>query len=179
MIAPDWFGFGRSDKPLDDAIYTWDFHRESLLRFIEALELTDITLVVQDWGGLLGLTVPADMADRVSGLLIMNTAFGVGQTPSQGWTDWKEYVARTPDLAVGKLMGRSCTHLSEAEVAAYDAPFPDVSYKAGVRTFPSLVPYLPTWMESASPRPQDPGGQRNSTVTLSWPLAPMTRCWPQ
>jgi len=143
VVALDWLGFGRSDKPVDDAAYTWDFHRDSLLRFIEALDLTDITLVVQDWSGLLGLTVPIDMADRVSGLLIMNTAFGVGQTPSQSWTDWKDYVARTPDLAVGKLIARSCTHLSEAEVAAYDAPFPDVSYKAGVRTFPALVPISP------------------------------------
>lgn len=143
VVALDWFGFGRSDKPVDDAVYTWDFHRESLLRFIETLQLTDITLVVQDWGGLLGLTVPADMADRISGLLIMNTAFGIGETPSQGWIDWKDYVARTPDLAVGKLMGRSCPHLSEDEVAAYDAPFPDSSYKAGVRTFPALVPVTP------------------------------------
>ena len=84
VVALDWFGFGRSDKPVDDAAYTWDFHRDSLLRFIEALDLTDITLVVQDWGGLLGLTVPVDMADRVSGLLIMNTAFGVGSDAVTG-----------------------------------------------------------------------------------------------
>jgi pimeloyl-ACP methyl ester carboxylesterase len=140
VVAPDFFGFGRSDKPVDDSVYTWDFHRGALLAFIERLALTDVTLVVQDWGGLLGLTVPVDMADRVSGLLIMNTAFGTGAEPSEGFVEWRHYVANTPDLAVDRLMKRSCPHLTDDEAAAYEAPFPGPDYKAGVRTFPSLVP---------------------------------------
>jgi haloalkane dehalogenase len=143
VVAPDFFGFGRSDKPVEDSVYTWDFHRGSLLAFIERLDLDDITLVVQDWGGLLGLTVPADMPDRVARLLIMNTAFGTGSEPSQGFVEWRDYVANTPDLAVDRLMARSCPHLSPDEAAAYEAPFPGPEYKAGVRTFPSLVPTSP------------------------------------
>ena len=140
VVAPDFFGFGRSDKPVDDSVYTWEFHRGALLAFIDHLGLDQMTLVVQDWGGILGLTVPVDMPDRVSRLLIMNTAFGTGSEPSQGFIEWRDYVAKTPDLAVGRLMSRSCPHLSEAEAAAYDAPFPGPEYKAGVRTFPALVP---------------------------------------
>jgi haloalkane dehalogenase len=140
VVAPDFFGFGRSDKPVDDGDYTFDFHRDSLLRFIERLDLRDITLVVQDWGGLLGLTVPVDLPERISGLLAMNTAFAVGTEPTEGFLAWRDYVANTPDLDVGRLMRRSCPHLDDDEVAAYDAPFPGPEYKAGVRTFPALVP---------------------------------------
>lgn len=143
VVAPDFYGFGRSDKPVDDSDYTWDFHRGSLLTFIERLDLTDVTLVVQDWGGLLGLTVPVDMPERVSGLLIMNTGFGAGVEPTEGFIAWRDYVANTPDFDVGKLMKRSCEHLTDAEVAAYEAPFPGAEYKAGVRTFPALVPTSP------------------------------------
>ena len=140
VVAPDFYGFGRSDKPVDDAVYTWDFHRNALLRFVEALDLTDITLVVQDWGGLLGLTLPVDMPERISGLLIMNTTFGIGAIPSDAFVQWRDYVAHTPDLAVGKLLKRVCPHLNEAEIGAYDAPFPGPEYKAGVRRFPVIVP---------------------------------------
>ena len=138
-IAPDFLGFGRSDKPLDDADYGFDFHRNMLLAFIERLDLRNITLVVQDWGGLLGLTLPMAMPDRFSRLIIMNTALATGVKPSDGFMAWRAYVASNPDLAVGKLMARSCPHLSAAEAAAYDAPFPDQSYKAGVRRFPEMV----------------------------------------
>jgi pimeloyl-ACP methyl ester carboxylesterase len=140
VVAPDWFGFGRSDKPVDDAVYTWDFHHGAMTAFVDRLGLDDITLVVQDWGGLLGLTLPVTHGDRISRLLIMNTAFGVGATPSEGFVAWRDYVANTPDLAVGKLMKRSCSDLSDAEAAAYDAPFPGPEYKAGVRRFPAIVP---------------------------------------
>jgi pimeloyl-ACP methyl ester carboxylesterase len=140
VVAPDFFGFGRSDKPVDDAVYTFDFHRTALIRLVEALDLTDLTLVVQDWGGILGLTLPVAFPGRISGLLIMNTGFGVGSVPSEGFLDWQRYVARTPDLAVDRLMKRSVAHLTDEEAAAYEAPFPTVEYKAGVRTFPALVP---------------------------------------
>lgn len=140
VVAPDFFGFGRSDKPVDESIYTWDFHRGALTAFIEGLDLTNITLVLQDWGGILGLSLGADMGDRISGLLIMNTAFGIGATPTQAFFDWQAFVARTPDMDVGRIMKSSVPHLTDAEVRAYDAPFPDVTHKAGVRRFPTIVP---------------------------------------
>ena len=143
VVAPDWFGFGRSDKPVDDADYTWDFHRASMLGLVEALELREVTLVVQDWGGLLGLTLPVAGPDLVKRLLIMNTAFAVGTKPTAGFLAWRDYVANTPDFNVGELMGRAEPTLTPAEVAAYDAPFPDARYKAGVRRFPALVPTSP------------------------------------
>ena len=143
VVAPDFFGFGRSDKPVADSDYTVDFHRNALLRLIERLDLTDVTLVVQDWGGSLGLTVPVDMPERITGLLIMNTAFGVGAAPSEGFIAWRDFVANRPDFDVGRLMRQTCEHLTDAEIAAYDAPFPGPEHKAGVRTFPALVPTSP------------------------------------
>lgn len=144
VIAPDLIGFGASDKPTDEALYTFDFHRESLLAFVEALDLRDITLIVQDWGGLLGLTLPMELPERFSALLVMNTALGTGDAPlPQGFLDWRAWSNKNPDMAVGRLMQRSCPHLTDAEVAAYDAPFPDATYKAGVRRFPNLVPDRP------------------------------------
>jgi len=144
VVAPDFFGFGRSDKPEDQGFYTFDMHRAFLLDFIERLELTRITLVVQDWGGLLGLTLPMEMPQRFERLLVMNTAIGTGDVPlSEGFIAWRAYVNRTPDLPCGKLMQRTCPHLTEAEAAAYDAPFPDFASKAGARAFPNLVPDRP------------------------------------
>ena len=140
-IAPDFIGFGKSDKPIDDDIYTFDFHRSMLIELIERLDLRDIILVCQDWGGLLGLTLPLAMPERFSGLLVMNTTLGTGDLLlSQGFLDWRAWVAKTPDMAIGKLMSRTCPHLLATEIAAYEAPFPDVRYKAGVRRFPQIVP---------------------------------------
>ena len=144
VVVPDLFGFGRSDKPVDDARYTFMFHREMLKNLVERLDLRNVVLVVQDWGGILGLTLPPDMPERFSGLLIMNTAFGSGDVPlGQGFLDWRAFSNKNPDMAVGKLFARTCPHLSAAEAAAYDAPFPDATYKAGVRRFPNLVPDHP------------------------------------
>ena len=144
VVAPDFFGFGRSDKPADDAVYTFDFHRGSLIAFVRALDLKDVTLVVQDWGGLLGLTLPMEMPERFSRLIVMNTALPTGEVPlPKGFLDWRAFSNSQPDMAVGKLMARACPHLSAAEAAAYDAPFPDATYKAGVRRFPNLVPEFP------------------------------------
>ena len=143
-VAPDMFGFGRSDKPTEEAVYTFDFHRGMLMAFIERIDMTKITLVCQDWGGLLGLTLPMDMPERFSRLLVMNTALGTGDVQlSEGFIAWRAWNNKNPDLAIGKLLGRACPHLSQAECAAYDAPFPDSSYKAGVRRFPNIVPDAP------------------------------------
>lgn len=144
VVAPDFFGFGKSDKPEEDALYTFDFHRNALLAFIERLDLRNITLVCQDWGGLIGLTLPMQLPERFTGLLVMNTTLGTGDVPlTQGFIDWREYVARTPDIDCGKLLQRTCPHLSAEECAAYNTPFPDARYKAGVRRFPQLVPDRP------------------------------------
>jgi pimeloyl-ACP methyl ester carboxylesterase len=144
VVAPDLFGFGRSDKPADEAVYTFTWHRQSLLRLIERLDLKDIVLVVQDWGGLLGLTLPMELGPRVSGLLVMNTTLATGDVPlSQGFLDWRHWSNQNPDMDIAKLMRRACPHLAPAEAAAYGLPFPDQSFKAGVRRFPNLVPDHP------------------------------------
>lgn len=141
VVAPDLFGFGRSDKPVRDEVYTFDFHRESLMRFVEALDLTDITLVCQDWGGLLGLTLPHVMPERFARLIVMNTGFGTGERPlGDGFAAWKAYNRSQPDMDIAALFRRGTPILSDAEAAAYGAPFPDIRYKAGVRRFPELVP---------------------------------------
>jgi len=144
VIAPDFFGFGRSDKPADEVVYTFDFHRSSIISLIEALELRSIMLVCQDWGGLIGLTIPMDMPDRFEQLLVMNTALGTGDVPlSEGFLAWRAFANRNPDMDIAALMKRAVPDLSDAEAAAYAAPFPDARYKAGVRRFPNLVPDRP------------------------------------
>ena len=144
VVAPDFIGFGRSDKPLEDSVYTFDFHRDMLLAFIDRLGLDNIHLVCQDWGGLLGLTLPMSRADQFSALLVMNTGLGTGDVPlGEGFLAWREFARNNPDLDVAKLMQRSTPILSDAEAAAYAAPFPDSTYKAGVRRFPDMVPDNP------------------------------------
>jgi len=146
VVAPDFIGFGRSDKPEDEALYTFEFHRDFLLAFTERFR--NITLVVQDWGGLLGLTLPMEMPERFERLLVMNTTLACGDAPlPQGFLAWRAYANAHPDLECGKLLSRACPHLSAAEAAAYDAPYPDAKSKAGARRFPNLVPE----------RPDDPG----------------------
>jgi len=141
VVTPDLLGFGRSDKPTDQSVYSFHFHRNMLLAFIRRLDLRNVTLVVQDWGGLLGLTLPveADIAQRISRLIVMNTCIATGTPPSDGFMAWRAYAAANPDLPVGALMKRATPHLTDQEVAAYDAPFPDEASKAGVRAFPTLV----------------------------------------
>lgn len=161
VVAPDLVGFGRSDKPADEALYTFDFHRRFLLDFIEQRQLKRITLVVQDWGGLLGLTLPMDVP--IEGLFIMNTALATGDVPlSEGFIAWRAYVAKNPDLACGKLLARACPHLTAAEAAAYDAPYRNAASKAGVRRFPQIVPE----------KPDDPGAaisrKARDWLTTAW-----------
>jgi len=144
VIAPDLFGFGRSDKPTDPALYTFAFHRDALLRLIERLDLTNITLVCQDWGGILGLTLPLDLGPRITRLVVMNTFLPTGDLPpTPGFRAWKAYVAAHPDLDVAAVMRRDVPGMSAAEAAAYAAPFPDLRHKVGVQRFPELVPMTP------------------------------------
>ena len=144
VVVPDFLGFGRSDKPIADEVFTFDFHRASLLELIAALELDNLTLVVQDWGGLIGLTVPMEIPERVSRLVLMNTALGTGDVPlPPAFLAWREFSDRHPDMRIAELMARACPRLTPPECAAYEAPFPDASYKGGVRRFPHLVPENP------------------------------------
>jgi haloalkane dehalogenase len=144
VVAPDLIGFGRSDKPEDEGFYAFDRHRDFLLEFVQKLELKNLTLAVQDWGGLLGLTLPMEMPERFERLLVMNTTLGTGDVAlSEGFLAWRTYVNKTPGLDCAKLLKRTCPHLTEAEAAAYEAPFPDIASKAGVRRFPNLVPDRP------------------------------------
>ncbi len=144
VVAPDFYGFGRSDKPEEEATYTFGFHRASIIALIEALDLRHITLVCQDWGGLIGLTIPMDMPGRFERLLVMNTALGTGDVPlGEGFLAWRAFSNSKPDMDIAALMKRSTPTLSDAEAAAYAAPYPDARYKAGVRRFPNLVPDNP------------------------------------
>lgn len=143
VIAPDLFGFGRSDKPVEESVYTFSFHRDALKRFFERCDLLDACLVVQDWGGLLGLTLPMDYAERITRLIVMNTGLGTGRPAGPGFEAWRQYNAAHPDLDIPALMKRGTPFLTDAEAAAYAAPFPDARYKAGVRRFPELVPTRP------------------------------------
>lgn len=146
VIAPDFVGFGRSDKYTEPDDYTYAMHFDTLVGFIEALDLTGITVVVQDWGGLLGLPVAARHSERFAGLVIMNTGLpdGTSRMPD-AFKQWVEYVANTPDLPIGTIVnnGTAARDLSPEIIAAYDAPFPDASYKAGAQRWPLMVPTSP------------------------------------
>ena len=139
VVAPDLIGFGRSDKPAAAAWHSFDRHREMLLRFVERLDLRGTMLVCQDWGGILGLTLPMAMPQRFTRLIVMNTALGVGQV-TEGFRQWRAYSNAQADLPVGRLIQRGKPQLTALEVAAYDAPFPTPEFKAALRAFPNLVP---------------------------------------
>ena len=136
VIAPDLLGFGRSDKPVDEEVYTFHFHRDYLLRLIEALDLRNITLVCQDWGGLLGLTLPQDMPERFKRLLIMNTALNVGEGTGEAFAEWKALIDSDPNVPIAEVFRRHAPGISEAEAQAYEAPYPNKDYKAGVPEVP-------------------------------------------
>ncbi len=141
VVAPDLIGFGRSDKPKKESAHSFSWHRQVLLEFVERLDLRHVVLVVQDWGGLLGLTLPMAAPPRYDGLLVMNTMLATGdQALSAGFLAWREMCAKTPDYAVGRLLARGNPQLSAAECAAYDAPFPDRGHRAALRAFPPMVP---------------------------------------
>jgi tRNA(adenine34) deaminase len=144
VVAPDLIGFGKSDKPKKDGAHSFTWHRQVLLEFVERLDLREVVLVVQDWGGLLGLTLPMAAPDRYRGVLLMNTTLATGEAPlSPGFLAWREMCANKPDFSVGRLFARGNPQMSEAECAAYDAPFPDRGHRAALRAFPPMVPEFP------------------------------------
>jgi haloalkane dehalogenase len=144
-IAPDLFGFGRSDKPEEIGWYSYDRHVESIARFVEALDLRDLTLVVHDWGGPIGLRVAVEQPDRVARLVICNTGIGGGRAPSETWLRFRAVVREVGgELDVGRLVEAGTAQgLADEVRAAYDEPFPTPESKAGVLAFPELVPTDP------------------------------------
>ena len=139
VVVPDFFGFGRSDKPSQESTYDFDFHRDAIQHLIQSLKLTNITLVVQDWGGLIGLTLPINDPTRFKRLLVMNTTIGSGAGKSQQVLDWIAYTSSTPNLDAADLMAKLGHTMSEDEKRAYRAPFPDDAYRGGVRRFPQMI----------------------------------------
>lgn len=145
VIAMDFIGFGRSAKYTEKDAYSFQMHFDSLTGFIEALDLHRITAVVQDWGGLIGLPAAAHLPDRFSRLVIMNTGLPTGDEPMpRAFLAWQKISARAKDLPVGQVIQQGTVgELPEDVIAAYEAPFPDASYKAGASIWPSLVPTQP------------------------------------
>jgi haloalkane dehalogenase len=152
-IAPDLIGFGRSDKLTRREDYSYQFHVDVLLEFIERLDLNDITLVCQDWGGLLGLRIVAENPERFARIVASNTGLPTGDQPmTEAFMRWQHYSQTVPDFHAGGIVKGACqTRLSPEVIAAYDAPFPDDRFKAGARAFPTLVPT----------RPDDPASEPN------------------
>jgi haloalkane dehalogenase len=144
-VAPDLVGFGRSDKPVRREDYTYQRHVDWMRAVVEALDLRDVTLVGQDWGGLIGLRLVAEMPDRFARVVACNTFLPTGdQDPGPAFLRWRRYSQETPRFHPGGIVRGGCvTELSPEVVAAYDAPFPDDRYMAGARQFPMLVPVTP------------------------------------
>ncbi len=145
VIAPDLIGFGRSDKLSEISDYSYQRHVDWLADFIKQLALSDITLMCQDWGGLLGLRLVAMFPDKFARICAANTFLPTGDgTPSDAFLKWQHFAQTVPEFhAGGILKGATTTELSQGVIDAYNAPFPDESYKAGARAFPSLVPTKP------------------------------------
>jgi haloalkane dehalogenase len=152
-IALDLIGFGRSDKPVAANAYTYNSHVRWLRTFVETLDLRNITLVCQDWGGLLGLRLLSQIPERFSHLVAMNTGISGGHGATDAFYRWRRFSQRVPELNVPLLMRNTLTKkkLSDAEAAAYQAPFPAREYQMGARVFPRLVPV----------RPDHPGAYEN------------------
>ena len=139
-VAPDYAGFGRSDKPVDTEWYSYDAHVTQLTQVVDRLSLSHVTVVVQDWGGPIGLRWAMENPERVARIVILNTGLFSGRAISAGLAGWLEYAGAQIDLDVGGVVSAACGGLPDDVAAAYDAPFPTVAHKAGPLTFPRLVP---------------------------------------
>jgi haloalkane dehalogenase len=141
VIAPDLVGFGRSDKPTERSDYTYERHVAWMSNWLLQMELEDVNLFCQDWGGLIGLRLVAAFPELFAGVVVANTGLPVGIGMTEGFKAWLDFSQSAPVMPIGFIVnGGSGRNLTEAEVAAYDAPFPDESYKEGARQFPMLVP---------------------------------------
>jgi haloalkane dehalogenase len=144
VVAPDLVGFGRSDKPAMRSDYSYERHVAWLRAFLHARDLRGVTLVCQDWGGLLGLRLVGEEPDRFEHVVAANTFLPAGEAPTTAFLRWREFSQGAAELPIGRVIeAGTTTELSDEVVAAYEAPFPDESYKAGAREFPVLVPISP------------------------------------
>jgi haloalkane dehalogenase len=169
VIAPDLVGFGKSDKPAEMGDYTYQRHVGWITGLVRSLDLRNVTLVCQDWGGLVGLRVAAENEERFSRICVSNTGLPVGKgTPSDAFLKWREFSQKSPEFDIGRIIAGACVRtLEPAEIDAYNAPFPDDSYKAGARIFPSLVPVDPD-------DPAVPANMRAWEVLSAWKKPFMT-----
>ncbi|MFK8104010.1 MAG: haloalkane dehalogenase [Saprospiraceae bacterium] len=142
VIAPDLIGFGKSDKPIQQSDYSYQRHIDWVSALLQQLDLQAINLFCQDWGGLIGLRIAMEQQDRFARIVISNSALPTGNPPMpKAFIDWQTYSKQVPVLPIGKLINKATvSDLSPAVLAAYEAPFPDESYQAGAKVFPSLVP---------------------------------------
>ncbi|GBE25775.1 haloalkane dehalogenase [bacterium BMS3Bbin02] len=169
VIAPDYPGFGRSDKPTDPAFYTYERHSEFIEALLAPLDLKDATAVVQDWGGPIGLRVAVEHQEWFSRLVVMNTGLFTGTPLSEAFMAWRNFVEKTPDLPVRFIMERSMvTTWDDAVLAAYEAPFPSLEYKVGAHVFPLIVPRTRTDPGAAAMRAvvDALGGWSNPTLVM-------------
>lgn len=162
-VAPDLIGFGRSDKPASRDDYTYQRHVDWISAWLEALDLERITLVCQDWGGLIGLRLAAGNPDRFARIVVANTGLptGEGGGPNDAFMAWRKFSQEVPKFEVGGLISGASGGLPDDVVAAYDAPFPDDSFKEGARKFPILVPISPD-------DPAAPANRKAWEVLSSW-----------
>ncbi|WP_171126991.1 MULTISPECIES: haloalkane dehalogenase [unclassified Ruegeria] len=153
-VAPDLIGFGRSDKPTERSDYTYARHVAWMGAWLRQVDLRNITLFCQDWGGLIGLRLWAEMPDRFARVVVANTALPTGDQPmGEAFDSWRKFSQEVPVFPAGGILkGGTAKPLSDAAIAAYDAPYPDESYKAGARQFPMLVPASPDDPESDANR---------------------------
>jgi haloalkane dehalogenase len=170
-IAPDYAGFGRSDKPTDLGWYSYDRHVELMAGLLEDLDVRDATAVVHDWGGPVGLRLAVDQPDRIARMVILDTGLFTGrQKMSDAWFAFRDFVERTEDLPVGMLVRRACnTDPGDEVAAAYDAPYPVARANAGARAFPLMMPL----------EPNDPGAEAGQRVleALASDSRPMLFLW--
>ncbi|MCB1317783.1 MAG: haloalkane dehalogenase [Leptospiraceae bacterium] len=162
-VTPDLIGFGKSDKPVDRNAYTYARHVEWMHAFLNAIQLKEFTLVCQDWGGLIGLRVAAEQPGRVQRIVTANTFLPTGEeSMPDAFFEWRNFSQQAKRFPIGRVIKGGCvTELPVEVVRAYDAPFPDESYKAGARAFPALVPAAPD-------DPAAPDNRRAWEVLRAW-----------
>ena len=169
VIAPDLIGFGRSDKPTETSDYTYQRHLDWLRNIITQLQLSDITLMCQDWGGLLGLRLVAEHPDSFARVLAANTGLPTGEhSPSEAFSNWQKYSQNVPVFPAGGIInGGTTCDLPQDIIAAYDAPYPEENFKAGARQFPLLVP-------TSSANPASEANKAAWKVLMQWQKPFMT-----
>jgi haloalkane dehalogenase len=162
-IVPDLIGFGRSDKPAEKSDYSFQRHMDWLTAFLTQMDLRDVTFFGQDWGAVLGLRLVAENEGRFARVVIGNGGLPTGdRPPNEAFMRWQKFSQTSPAFDIGRVIQGGCaTKLSDDVVAAYDAPFPDDSFKAGARIFPSLVPTTPD-------DPAAPANRKAWEVLVRW-----------